>query len=253
VYTTKREAQILDAVRLRRSCSIGELASQLEVSDETIRRSIRPLVERGLVLRVHGGIVLPDPLQEPPFLRRMQESRAAKQRIAALAARQVHDGDSLILDNGSTTAYLALALAGHANLVIVTNSAEIARMLATRNGNRVYMAGGELRADDAAAFGPAAHEFVEQFEVQHAFLSVGAISVDNGFMDFHLCEAEFSRVAMRRAERVMVIADSSKFGRKGFVRVCGFESVDLLVTDAVPPPDLSGGFRESELQVLVAN
>lgn len=253
VYVSKREAQILEVVRLRRSCTIGELAAQLAVSDETVRRAIKPLVARGLVHKVHGGIVLPEPLQEPPFQRRMQVQQAAKQRIAALAAKQVNDGDSLILDNGTTTAYLALALANHSNLFIVTNSAEIARTLAARRVNRVYMAGGELRADDAAAFGEAAHDFVEQFQVQHAFLSVGAISSRNGFMDFHLCEAEYSRVVMRRAERKIVIADSSKFERKGFVKVCDLDRVDMLITDAPPPAEVAERLAAADVEVLIAS
>lgn len=252
MFTSRRQTEILDAVRLHGSCSIGELAARLAVSDETIRRNVRPLVSRGLVIKVHGGIMLPEGLREPPFQRRMLEQREAKQRIAALAAGRIRDGDSLIMDTGSTTAYVALALSNHANLIVVTNSVEIARTLATRNGNRVHMAGGELRSDDAAAFGPAARDFVRQFQVQHAVLSIGAINAASGFMDFHLCEGEFSRAVMEQAERTMVVADRSKFGRRGVVKVCDAEEVDVLVTDARPPASYARRLRAAGVEVLVA-
>ncbi len=252
MYTRKHESQIMQALRLHRSRSVIELARLLGVSNETVRRNIKPLAEKGLVLKVHGGVILPEPVAEQPFQRRMLDNQAAKQRIASVAAQQVHNGDSLMLDNGSTTAYIALALSEHANLVVVTNSAEVARTLATRNGNQVYMAGGKLRADDAAAFGPAALAFVEQFEVQHAFLSVAAITSSIGFMDFHLCEVELSRVMMRCAERTVICADSSKFEGKGLVKVCNLEEVDLLITDAPPSAELRKRFDAVEVQVSVA-
>ncbi len=252
MFSTKRQSEILEAVKLRGSCTIGELATEFDVSDETIRRNIKPLVSRGLVLRVHGGIVLPDQFQEPPFQLRMLQNREAKQRISAVAARQIKDGDSLMMDTGSTTAYVALALSNHSNLLVVTNSVDIARTLATRNGNRVYMAGGELRGDDAAAFGPVAHSFVRQFEVQHAVLSIGAISANSGFMDFHLCEAEFARAIMSRAEHTIVVADNSKFGQKASIKVCDANQIDMLVSDREPPRPFSKQLLEAGVRVLVA-
>lgn len=249
----KRQADILNTVKLRRSCTIAELAAELDVSDETIRRSIKPLVSAGQLLRVHGGVLLPEALHEPPFDRRMQANREAKLAIAAQVAQRINDGDSLMLDTGSTTAYIASALRNHRNLFVVTNSAEIARTLATRNGNRVYMAGGELRADDAAAFGAAAHVFVQQFQVQHAILSIGAIDADNGLMDYDLCEAEYARVVLHQAERRIVAADHSKFGRKGFVKVCDAELIDVLITDRPPPPALARQFEQAGVEVVVAD
>jgi len=252
LFHSKRQSQILQRVRLRGACRIGELAGELDVSDETVRRDIQPLAERGLVHRVHGGIILPERQREPPFQRRMQEQREAKQRIAALTASRIHDGDTLMMDTGSTTAYVALALCEHANLLVVTNSVEIARTLATRNGNRVYMAGGELRPHDGASFGPAAHAFVRQFNVAYAILSIGAIDADKGFMDFHLCEGEFSQRVMQQAEQVIVVADCSKFGRRAPIRVCGEEQVNVLITDAEPPAPLRARYREAGVEVQVA-
>ena len=249
MQASRRQAEILREVRLHGSCSIGYLARRLAVSDETIRRNLRPLVEQGMVHRVRGGVVLPERLHEPPFRRRMLEHREAKLQIAALTAGLIRDGDSVMLDTGSTTAYVAQALGEHANLMVVTNCTEIARTLAPRNGNRVYLAGGELRADDAAVFGPAAIGFVGQFQVRYAILSIGAVSADLEFMDYHLCEAEFSRAVIGQARHTIVVADGSKFDRAGFIRVCGPEAVDVLVTDAAPVGVIAQRLREAGVEL----
>ena len=236
MHPTQRQSEILREVRLRGTCAVADLAQLLSVSEETIRRDVRPLSDDGLVHKVHGAIVLPDRLREPPFQRRMLQNREEKQRIATALAREIPNGSTLMMDTGSSTSYVAQALCDHSELLVVTNSADIARTLATRNGNRVMMAGGELRADDAAAFGSSALDFVRQFTVQFAILSVGAIDAQEGLMDFHLCEAEFSRAIIGQAERVFVAADHTKFGRKGFVKICELDEIDTLVTSA-PPPD----------------
>lgn len=248
---TSRAAEILRQVRLHGSCRITDLAEALHVSDETIRRNIRPLVNRGMVLKVHGGIMLPDRMGEPPFQSRMQENREAKQRIAALTARRIKDGESIILDGGATTTYVALALTDHTGLQVVTNSTDIARTLVGRGDNSVHLAGGELRPDDAATFGIRACEFVQRFHVRHAILSMGAVN-GWGFMDVHPCEAEFAQAAMNQAERVTVVADHTKFGRDGFVRVCGLEDVDMLITDAEPPASIARPLSEADVEVLIA-
>lgn len=247
-----RQSEILKLVRQQGSCTIGDLAERLAVSDETIRRNVKPLVSAGLVLKVHGGIILPDRFREPPIQRRMLDHKEAKERIAALVARQIQDGDSLVIDTGSTTTYVAKALMDHSNLVVVTNSTQIAGTLATRNGNRVFMAGGELRAHDAAAFGAETIDFVRRFQVRYAVLSIGAVHAVQGFMVYHLCEAEISRAAIAQSERCIVAADCSKFERSTLVRVCALDKVDLLVTDATPPPALAQQLAAAGVEVQVA-
>ncbi len=248
---TNRSAEILRLVRSHGSCRINDLAADLGVSDETIRRNIRPLVERGMVLKVHGGIMLPDRAGELPFHNRMQENRAAKEKIATLTAQQISNGDSLILDGGTTTTYVALALTGHRNLQVVTNSTDIARTLAPHGNNRIHLAGGELRADDATTFGDPACDFVRNFHARHAILSIAAINAW-GFLDQNPCEAEFGRSVMEQSERVIVVADHSKFGRDGFVKVADHHRIDVLVTDIDPPASLAKRLADADIEVHVA-
>lgn len=249
---TRRQSEILRLVRLRGACTIGDLARRLSVSDETIRRTVKPLVSDGLLARVHGGITLPEAGHEPPFHRRMQGNTEAKQRIAERVAARISNGDSLMLDCGSTTAFVARALSQHSGLTVVTNSAEIARTLSTNASNKVFMAGGELRSDDTAALGQEALSFVRRFHVRHAILSIGALALDGTLMVYHLAEAEFSRAIMEQAEHIIVAADASKFGRPSLVRICGPDAVDLLVTDQAPPADLARALDHAGVQTEIA-
>jgi len=247
----KRQNEILAAVKTHGACSIVELAEQLMVSDETIRRNIKPLVSKGLIEKVHGGIVLNAKLEpEPPFERRMNERIEEKVLISSLVAEIIKHGDSIMLDTGSTTAYVARALSEQHNLSVVTNCTEIARSLARQTSNRVHICGGVLRPDDCATFGSAAISFVHQFHAAYAILSIGGITKSGEFMDYHLEEAEFSRAVIQQAKKTIVVADHTKYGSQNFVKVCDFEAVDMVVSDQPPPPDIMTRLIEAGVEVI---
>lgn len=241
---TKRHSDILRILETEGTATISGLAERLGVSLETVRRDVRPLTEAGTLSRVHGAVGLAGQLGEAPFQKRMRENAAAKQAIAKTVAGLVRDGDSLMLDTGTTTSFVARELAGHRRLTIVTNSTDIARILATRNGNRLFLAGGALRPDSGAAFGKSALDFIAGFRVRLTILSAGAID-ETGLMDYDLEEAELARLMLTRAEQTAVVSDCSKFGRAGLIRVAGFEAIGTLVTDRPPPATVAAALRAS--------
>lgn len=248
---TKRHGAILTLLKAQGALSVAALSQALNVSTETIRRDIRVLVEAGAAVRVHGAVGLPDQLGEAPFDRRMRENAGAKRAIARTLAEHIADGDSLMLDTGTTTSFLARELLGHRRLTVVTNSSDIARTLATVNGNRVFMAGGELRGDSGASLGASALDFIRPFAVQHAIISAGAVDA-SGIMDFDLTEAEFARAVLGCGERRVVVTDASKFGRRGFIRVAGFDLLDEIVTDAPPPADVLSALASAGVRLTLA-
>lgn len=252
MHATHREMEIMDELRLVGSCRIQDLAKRLEVSEETIRRNLKKLAENGLVRKVHGGVYLPDAVQEATFTQRMNVNTDAKRLIASHLAERIDHGSSLILDIGSTTAYVAQALRGHHDLFVVTNSIAVAQTLATRNKNRVFMAGGELRSHDAGAFGKEAIAFVRQFNVSLAILSAAAIDGRSGFMLQDMQEAEFSREVLTRAERSIVAADGSKFGRTAPICLSSPDSIDMLVSDTQPPKDICDLMDGHDVEINVA-
>ncbi|WP_169546018.1 DeoR/GlpR family DNA-binding transcription regulator [Sneathiella aquimaris] len=249
IKQSKRQLEIMKVLQVRKSCSVIELASQLDVSDETIRRDIRHLASAGSVEKIHGGVMLPHSSLEPPFLSRLQEQRDEKLKIAKMASEIIPDGTTLLIDNGSTSCYFAKELIAHRNLTVVTNSTEVARELCSRNYNRVFMAGGEIRSDDSAAYGPTAIEFARQFTTQYAIMSIGALHPAQGCLDFDLAEAEFKRAALPMTEKLIVTADHTKFQKPGIVKVCDLDRIDLLLTDKMPPDEIVDQIGASKIKV----
>ncbi len=246
--------EIMRMAREKGSVGIADLARHLGVSLETVRRDVKPLAESGDLAKVHGAVTLPFPVGEAPFERRLRENAAEKRLIARHAAGLVGDGDSVMMDTGTTTSMLARELLRKRSLTVVTNSSDIARILATVNGNTVYMAGGELHGDNGAAFGASALEFIQRFKVRHAFISIGAIDSDMGLMDFNMPEAEFARTVLRRGEHRVVVSDHTKFDRTALVKVCDFSDIDLIVTDRLPSDEITAALARSgtELSVVPA-
>lgn len=235
---TKRQSEILDTARTQGTIRIGQLADDMHVSLETIRRDIRPLVDDGKLVKLHGAVSLAPAAVEAPFERRMRELATEKRLIARHLANKINDGDSVMMDTGTTTSILARELLTKSGLTIVTNSSDVARTLATVNGNRVYMAGGELHGDNGAAFGPSAIEFIGNFTVRFAIISIAAISAEHGLMDYQLAEAEFARMVLTRGHQSIVISDHTKYARTALVKVCDLGDFDTLITDKSPPENI---------------
>ncbi|MBP7242472.1 DeoR/GlpR family DNA-binding transcription regulator [Amaricoccus sp.] len=248
--TSRWQNEILDAVRGQGRATIAALAASLNVSGETIRRHVRPLVDEGLLVRAHGAVALSE--REPPFQRRMGVRAAAKRAIALAVGARVPDGASVMLDTGSTTVFVAEALAARRELTVVTNSIEIARAMVGRGDHRIYLAGGELRPDLGAMVGPEALGFVAQFRADLAILSAGALDPGHGVADFHLDEARVARAMLERADRLMVAADRSKFDLRAAVPVCPLDEIDVFVTDVPPPDAAAAALAAAAVEVVTA-
>lgn len=250
---SKRHADILRIVREQGTSSISDLALNLQVSQESIRRDLKPLTERGQLVKLHGAVTLPHHVGEAPFQRRMRENLIAKRSIARMAARSIVDGDSLMMDTGTTTSILAQELLTKRNLTVITNSSDIARTLATVNGNTVFMAGGQLRGDNGAAFGLSAIDFIRKFRVRHAIVSIGAIDAATGPMDADFGEAEFANAVLGQGERAAIITDHTKFGRSGLVKMCEFSDINVLITDLPPPGNIMDRLVHAQVDVITCS
>lgn len=247
-----RQNRILTQAREQGVLRLSRLAREMGVSLETIRRDIRPLTEVGELIKMHGGVRAVGAFGEAPFERRLRERAVEKQVIARHVAAAIEDGDSVMMDTGTTTSILSRTLLEKRGLTIVTNSSDVARTLATVNGNKVYMAGGELHGDNGAAFGRTAIEFISSFRVRHAIISISAIDAQVGPMDFHLAEAEFARTVLHCGERRLIITDHTKFQRSALVKVCDWKDFDVLVADRPPPEDIADRLKSAGAAIEVA-
>ncbi|AHD02250.1 DeoR/GlpR family DNA-binding transcription regulator [Leisingera methylohalidivorans] len=250
--TNQREEEILrELYRVGGSCRVSVLAEQLKVSNETIRRNVKALEERDIVRKVHGGVHLNGDVNELPFENRLSTQADVKEVLACGVAETISDGDSVFLDIGSTTAYVALALRNHRNLFVVTNSVFVASTLAMRNNNRVFLAGGELRAHDGGAFGAEALDLVRRLNFQLAVFSVGAVNSELGFMLHDLEEANIARIAADNAQVRIVVADSGKFNKRAPVSFDKMSMIDVFFTDSNPPEGIKAILEKHEIETVV--
>ncbi len=244
-----RHAEILILLEAHGSCQISDLAQRFDVSDETIRRDIRQLETAGRVFKIHGGVRLPEGAFETPYMKRLSEHVDEKRMIAARAVQMVEPGMTLLIDSGTTSYWLAKALAPVRNLTVITNAIEVAREMTGRNGCRVFFAGGELDPDYHSCFGREAEAFMSRFTPEIAFFAISCIDSRRGLVDFHYPEATLKSVVAPFASKVVILADSSKFERQGLVKALGFDQIHTLVTDAKPGADLGAALGEVEIQI----
>lgn len=247
---SQRQREIMSRLRSGRTLSVTALATDLSVSDETIRRELRALEDHGAIIREHGGARLAAPTMEGPLHQRMDENADAKLRIARAAANLVPDGAIVFIDSGTTSCFIARQLVERKSLTVITNSLGVANDLGGINNNRLFLAGGQMDYDYRAFSDHIAQDYVRGFTPHLAILSVGGISIDRGLMDFHPGEAEMSRIAYATAKQVLLAADCSKFGRYALVQTAALADVDILITDQPLDSDYAKAFAHAE--VLVA-
>lgn len=249
MYQINRQQELLKTLETKHSCGIAELADTFGVSEETIRRDVRQLEGSGRVRKVHGGVCLRDTGAEDAYHHRVSENAERKRQIGLKAAEMVHNGMTLLLDSGSTTYWLAKALAGFRDLTILTNAFEIVRELSGKNNNQIYFAGGKNNADYNACFGQETVSFLKRFSPEIAFFSISAIAPKTGFLDILLEEAELKHAVAETARKVVVLADCSKYTRSALVRTFTFGEVDILISDAAPPKGLQTALKDVEIRL----
>ncbi|HID69920.1 MAG TPA: DeoR/GlpR transcriptional regulator [Desulfobacterales bacterium] len=248
-----RQAEIVNIIRQKNRVEVGELADFLQISRETIRRDLSELVRAGKVQKFHGGASLPMMTGEGPFRDRMSENAPAKAFIANEAAKLIVPGETVLIDTGSTTLYFAEKLAEIPNLTIVTNSAEIAGVISLApSQSKTFLLGGEFSGDNRQTVGSMAISQVRTFRAHHAVLTIGALDIRTGIMDFCIEEAQVARAMIEQAESLTVLADSTKFGRIASFEVCGLDRVTNLVCDQQPAGKIKSALKEAGVKIIIA-
>lgn len=240
---SKYEKDILSAVNMHGRISVMDLAQRLNVSDQTIRRIVKPLVDAGQIDKVHGALISTQKVLDPPFIARMTTNRAAKVAIAKSILNLVPDNASIAIDTGSTSGFVAQALKARRDLTVVTNSAFIATTLAMGNGNRVFMAGTQLRNHDGAAFDRAAFDVIANMSVEYSILSASRVDPKQGFLVFEQCEVDIAVAMKAISERCFMAVDSTKFQAsepKPALRLPALSASDFLITERKPAPKFEG-------------
>ncbi len=246
-FLSRREREIIDRLASKRMLSVTELSQTLNVSAVTVRNDLNSLAEKGLILRTRGGAV---PAFHPELIRRQRERSEHKHRIAQAAAALVEDGDTIMIEAGTTTALIAQYLLGKRDIQIVTNSTLVLPHVRTNPAARLTVVGGEFRPATESFVGPLALAALERFHVRIAFVGTDGFSVEGG-LTTHLIEgAEVVRKMADRADATVLVADSSKLGKRGFVSVLPVSAIDKLITDAEMPEAAKLQLQEANVEVL---
>jgi DeoR/GlpR family transcriptional regulator of sugar metabolism len=229
----ERRTQILQIVRAEGRARVNELANRFSSSAVTIRNDLNELHQRGLVLRSHGGAVLPDTiLRESPVHERLKTHAEEKRRIGALAATLINDGETIILDSGTTTLEIARQIKNKQGLQVITNGVNIAAELLDAREVQTFIVGGTLRVDSASIVGRSTEEMFEQFSADKLFLSGAGCDPDFGVSGANLEETMVNRAMLRIAREIILVADASKFSKRSMVRIAPFSEIDTVISDA---------------------
>lgn len=249
----ERRQTILTRLNMEGKVQVHALAELFNVSTETIRRDLDRLEKEGKLRKVYGGAVQTrSEWIEPTFIKRSQMFQSEKQAIGKMAASLVKDGETIILDNGTTTLEIMRHLKDRSDITVITGFVPILTCALEEFQGKIIFAGGEVNTVFQATTGPLAHQLLDQFKVSKAFISAGGLSLSDGITDYNLDEALLSRKMMSRAEDVIVVADHSKFGVTTFAQIAPIEQVSMIVTDARCSQEWIDALNRLDIEVLAS-
>jgi len=252
VKSAERQRVIVERLREAEQVGVAELAEATGASEMTVRRDLDQLAARGVLRRVHGGAVPASPTAaEPPFEARATAAIAAKRAIAAAAAELIRDGETVVLDSGTTALELARLLRGR-SVTVMPLSLHAVRELAEAPGVRLLLPGGEPRPGEQALTGPLTLASLRALRFDVAVLSPCAFAVDSGLTAFDLGDAEVKQTALEVAARVIVLADGAKWGRSALACICPADRADVVITDPGAPEDQRAALADRGVLVHVA-
>ena len=246
----QRLNQIVSAVIEAGSLDVATLASRFDVSEATVRRDLELLEEQRLVSRTRGGAATNVAFNDLPLGYKTAQDLAEKRRIAQHALTYLDGARVIGMTGGTTLTEFARGLMNRDSLMIVTNALNIAVNLVANPGLRVLAAGGEVRSSSLETIGPVAEAFLDDYNVDVAFLGVDGVDPVAGCTNYDPVGARVNRVLQQRARLTVVLADATKISKVALAQVCPLSEVDVLVTDTRVPAELVKQIRDLGCEVV---
>jgi DeoR family glycerol-3-phosphate regulon repressor len=252
MHLTDRQARIIEQARSSGRILVEDLALQFAVTPQTIRKDLNDLCDAQLLTRIHGGATFPRGTENMRYEARRQIAASEKQAIGAAAAAVIPDGASLFINIGTTTEAVGEALAGHRDLMVITNNINVANTLRLIDEIEVIIAGGVVRQSDGGIVGEAAVDFIRQFKVDYAVIGASAIDADGALLDYDFREVKVAQAIIANARHVILVADSNKFQRTAPVRIAQLSQVHTFVTDRCESEAIHALCRQSGVVLVEA-
>lgn len=248
-----RRRRILEWIQEEGAARVRDLAAAFQVSEATIRQDLERLEGDGLITREHGGAFLnPNPAPSVPLMLHHQENMDKKIKIGALAASLVQDGETLILDAGTTTTEVAVRLIHRKNLTVITNALNIAITLGAIPGFAVHMPGGQFKAPTLSLSGDKSVEYFRNIFAGKLFLATAGVSLDTGLTYPSFADLQLKEAMIRAASHVYLVADSTGINKSSLTRLGSLEMVQTFFTgDGISDADAKA-FEARGITVLVA-
>ncbi|AQS57890.1 DeoR/GlpR family DNA-binding transcription regulator [Desulforamulus ferrireducens] len=248
---TERQNKIRSLLQEHGHLTVADLALRFGVSEMTIRRDLKALAALGMVQREHGGAIWPQSQPNNGFLSRLGEAKQEKAAIGRLAASLIEEGETIILDAGTTT--LAIAQAINKPCVAITNSLPIASVLSARDEITVLVTGGEVRGSTQALVGPMARASLSGFNADKVFLAATGVSLERGLSTNNMLESEVKQVMLVAARQAILVAHSKKFSQVYYHTFAHWDKVHTVITDAGLPQEKRQELERLGVNVLIAS
>ncbi len=234
--------------------SVKALSEKFNVSEVTIRNDLEQLEKKNLLIRARGGALKVESgvAIDQRLVDKNQINFQEKARIGKKAAQLVYESDTIIIDSGSTTAEMVRSLPELQDLTVVTNALNIANQLMTIPHINVIIPGGFLRKNSLSMVGPQAEKSLRNFNVDKAFLGVDGFDTRNGIFTPNVEEARLNEIMIEISREVILLADSSKFGKRSFAFICSINQIDKVITDNGIPEDDLKRLQDAGVEVIIA-
>lgn len=229
----ERHQYILSKLKKEGKVNVLDLCMDLNVSSVTIRKDLKVLEDKNLLYRTHGGGTSSNPYTiDRPVNEKEKIRSEEKSGIGAIAASLIEPNDCIIIASGTTVLSLAKHIQPEGNLTVITAALNVATELNRHPEIEVLVLGGLLRKSSSSATGMYAEKVLDDFSCSKLFLGVDGIDPDFGLTTTHIQEAQLNRKMIAASQKTIVLADSSKFGKRGFGRICGLEDIEQVITDS---------------------
>lgn len=230
--TVERHQIIINKIKQEGRINVVNLCEELKVSSVTIRKDLKFLEEKGILFRTHGGATLQNPyIIDRPVDEKEKLHLTEKMRIGAAAAKLVQANDSILIASGTTVQALAKSIQPKESLTVITSALNVALELIHHPGIEVVQLGGILRKSSSSVTGLYAENILADFSCSKLFLGVDGIDLEFGLTTTNVMEAHLNREMIKVSQKTIVLADSTKFGKRGFGKICQFEDIDEIITD----------------------
>ena len=229
----ERFTNIIEFLKVNGTAKINEIAKLNHVSVDTVRRDLETLEGYGVLTRVRGGAVSRNEnLERHVYEMRLNVHSREKTELAKLAADIVSEGQTVAMGSGSTTVEIAKFMAVNYNrLIIITNDLDIVRIFSHKEDFRIIIPGGLIDIEENAVYGERCEEELSKYNADVGILSVNSVSLEKGLSDFRLNQVDVFRKMMEISQKIVIAADSSKFGKPACMTICGMENVDVILSD----------------------